>query len=351
MKYLVSEVESWGKEIDAMPAPDPGRRRVGKKEAVILLAKKLRAAARRGFSTAELLDVLAAKGLKVHADTLRAALKVGGRGAVRCPVRSRRLDGGPKGLREGNGPASDTASGRPNAGGSVGDRPDQRADVGPELGLVLGRSAFGESVEAESESNTASGRSNAGGSDGNGPDQRADVGPELELTLGRGGAGAVAAAEVEVERDTTAARWGSGGSEGDDAKHGADVGPHAGPAEGREHVGEMPAILVGRVRRELGSDNAVVAESGGVELATRVPQEVGTAPGGAGADSGRRARPSSVDVPDKQVAEGGGRSASAPTVIARGGREASGSKGPERRPMALAPVRGSFTPREDSDEI
>jgi hypothetical protein len=120
MKYLVSEVEKWGKEIDAMPAPDPGRRRVGKKEAVILLAKKLRA---------ELLDVLAAKGLKVHADTLRAALKVGGRGAVTCPVRSRRIAGGPKGLREGNGPASGTASGRPNAGGSVGDRPEQRADV------------------------------------------------------------------------------------------------------------------------------------------------------------------------------------------------------------------------------
>jgi hypothetical protein len=348
MKYLVSEVETWGKEIDAMPAPDPGRRRVGKKEAVILLAKKLRAAARRGFSTAELLDVLAAKGLKVHADTLRAALKVGGRGAVTCPVRSRRIAGGPKGLREGNGPASDTASGRPNAGGSVGDRPEQRADVGPELGLALGRSAVGESVEAESEPNMASGRSNAGVSDGNGLEQGADVGPELGLTLGGGGGGEVAAADVE--RDTRAARWGSGGSEGDEAKHGADVGPHAGPAEGREQVGEMPAILAGRVRRELGSDHGVIAESGGVELATRVPQEVGVAPGGAGVDSGRRARPSSVDVPDKQVGEAGGRGASA-TGIARGGGEASGSKGPERRPMALAPGRGSFTPREDSDEI
>jgi hypothetical protein len=266
MKYLVSEVETWGEEIDAMPAPDPGRRRVGKKEAVILLAKKLRAAARRGFSTAELLDVLAAKGLKVHADTLRAALKVGGRGAVTCPVRRRRIAGRPEGLREGNGPASDTASSRPNAGGSVGDRPEQRADVGPELGL----------------------------------------------TLGRGGGGEVAAAEVE--RDTTAARGGSGRSEGDEAKHGADVGPHAGPAERREQVGEMPVILAGRVRRELESDDGVIAESGGVELATRVPQEVGTAPGGAGVDSGRRARPSSVDVPDKQVGEAGGRGASASSL-------------------------------------
>jgi hypothetical protein len=348
MKYMVSEVETWGKEIDAMPAPDPGRRRVGKKEAVILIAKKLRAATRRGFSTAELLDVLAAKGLKVHADTLRAALKVGGRGAATCPVRSRRIAGGPKGLREGNGPALDTATGWPNAGGSVRDRPEQLADVGPELGLALDRSAVGESVEAESEANTASGRSNAGVLDGNGLEQGADVGPELGLTPGRGGGGVAAA---EVERDTTAARWGSGGSEGDEAKHGADVGSHAGPAEGREQVGEMPAIPAGHVRRELGSDHGVVAESGGVELATREPQEVGTAPGGAGVDSGRRARPSSVDVPDKQVGEAGGRSASAPTGIVRGGREASGSKGPERRPMALAPVRGSFTPREDSDEI
>lgn len=189
----------------------------------------------------------------MHDDTLRAALKVGGRGTVTCPVRSRRIAGGPKGLREGNGPASDTASGRPNAGVS----------------------------------------------DGNGPEQPADVGPELVLTLGRGGGGEVAAAEVD--RDRTAARWGSGGSEGDEAKHGADVGPHAGAAEGREQVGEMPAILAGRVRRELGSDYSVIAESDGVELATGEPQEVGTVPGGAGVDSGRRDRPLSVDVPDKQT--------------------------------------------------
>ncbi|HEV3192746.1 MAG TPA: hypothetical protein VGY54_19695, partial [Polyangiaceae bacterium] len=226
-----------------------------------------------------------------------------GRGTVTCSVRSRRIAGGPKGLREGNGPASDTASGRPNAGVS----------------------------------------------DGNGPEQRADVGPELVLTLGRGGGGEVAAAEVD--RDRTAALWGSGGSEGDEAKHGADVGPRAGAAEGREHFGETPAILAGRVRRELGSDYGVIAESGGVELATGEPQEVGTVPGGAGVDSGRRDRPLSVDVPDKQVGDAGGRGASALTGIARGGREASGSKGPERRPMARAPVRGSFTPREDSDEI
>ena len=37
MKYLVSEVERWGQEIDALRAPDPGRRRVGKKKAVTLI--------------------------------------------------------------------------------------------------------------------------------------------------------------------------------------------------------------------------------------------------------------------------------------------------------------------------
>ena len=349
MKYLVSEVETWGKEIDAMPAPDPGRRRVGKKEAVILLAKKLRAAARRGFSTAELLDVLAAKGLKVHADTLRAALKVGGRGAVTCPMRSRRIAGSPKGFREGNGPASDTATGRPNAGGSFGDRPEQRADVGPELGLARGRSAVGESVEAESESNTASGGSNAGVSDGNGLEQGADVGPEFGPTLGRGGGGEVVAAEVEEIRRPLDGIQGDPSAASPSTERTSVLALDLRKPENRSE--KMPAILACRVRRELGSDHGVVAESGGLKLARRKPQEVGTAPGGAGVDSARRARPSSVDVPDKQVGEAGGRGASAPTGIARAGGEASGSKGPDPRPMASAPVRGSITPREDSDEI
>ena len=168
MKYLVSEVESWGREIDAIPGPDPGRPKVGK-EAVPMLARKLQAAARPGVSTAELLEVLASKGLTVHVDPVRAALKVGGRGAVTSPVPRRRIAGRPNGLREGTGAASDTASGRPNARGSVGDRPAERADVGPKVRLALGRSAVGESAEAESESDTAGGRSNVGGSVGTGP--------------------------------------------------------------------------------------------------------------------------------------------------------------------------------------
>jgi hypothetical protein len=344
MKYLVSEVELWGKEIDAMPAPDPGRRRVGKKEAVFLLAKKLQAAARRGFSTAELLEVLASKGLTVHVDTVRAALRLVGRGAVTSPVRSRRIAGAPKGLREGNGAESETASGRPSAGGSHGDRPEQRAEVGPGLGLTLGRSAVGESAEAKAEPDTASGRTNAGVSDGDRPEQGAEVGPELALTPGRGGGREFA--EAEVEREPTAARWDAGASAGDEPEQGSDVGPDTGPTNGREEVGVVPASRAGRGRSELGSGRGLIAESGGVGPATSTT-EVDTARGGVGVDDGRRERPS-VDVPGGQV---GGKGAAAPAGVARGGREGSGSKGSERRPAALAPVRGSFTPREDSDEI
>jgi hypothetical protein len=259
MKYLVSEVESWGKDIDAIPAPDPGRRKVGKKEAVFLLARKLQAAARRGVLTAELLEVLASKGLTVHIDTVRAALKVGRRGAVTSPVRSRRIAGGPKGLREGNGAASDRASGRPNARGSVGVRPEQRPDIGPELGPARGRSAAGESAEAESESETADGRSNVGGSVGDRPEGRADFGPELGLTIGRGGGGE--AAEAEVERDTTAARLDTGESEGDAAEQAVGIGPHAGPTEGRKEGGEMPASRAVGFDLELGSGRGAIAES------------------------------------------------------------------------------------------
>jgi len=99
MKYLVSDIERLGEEIDALPAPDPGRRKVGKKEAVILLANKLKAAARRGFSTAELLEVLATKGLKIHVDTLRAAMRDVGRVAATRPARGQRKAGEPKGAR------------------------------------------------------------------------------------------------------------------------------------------------------------------------------------------------------------------------------------------------------------
>ena len=80
MKYLVSEVERWGEELGAL-APDPGGRKVGKREAVLLLAKQLQAAAHRGLSTLELRAALAEKGLEVHIDLVREALRFTGKSA------------------------------------------------------------------------------------------------------------------------------------------------------------------------------------------------------------------------------------------------------------------------------
>jgi hypothetical protein len=256
MKYLVSEVENWGKEIDALPAPDPGRRKVGKKAAVFLLAKKLQAAARRGFSTAELLEILASKGLTVHVDTVRAALKVGARGAVTSPVRNRKSTGALTRLRDGNGTEAETTTGRWNAGVSGGDGPEHRAEVGPELPLPFDRGAGGESAVAEAEKKTASGRPSAGKSDS--------------------------------ER----------------AEKGTEAGPDGGPTEGRAIVGEMPASRASRPDRagsEIGSDRCVMSETGGVVREAAELQEVGDAPGGVGVDD-RRARLSLIESLGKQVA-------------------------------------------------
>jgi hypothetical protein len=92
MKYQVSQVQQWGEELDALPAPEPGSRRVGKREAVLLLADKLQSAARRGISRAALLEALEAKGLKVHIDLLRDALnhvgKTSGQRRTRAARRS-----------------------------------------------------------------------------------------------------------------------------------------------------------------------------------------------------------------------------------------------------------------------
>lgn len=93
MKYLVSQVEKWGDDLDALRAPDPGSRKVGKREAVLLLSKKLQGAAKRGFTTAELLEALAAKGLRVHVDLLREALRTAGKVSAATPVRGRRRAG------------------------------------------------------------------------------------------------------------------------------------------------------------------------------------------------------------------------------------------------------------------
>jgi hypothetical protein len=92
IEYLVSQVEGWREELAALPPPDPGRRKVGKHQAVIMMAKELQAAARQGYTTRELLELLAAKGLKIHVDTLREALRQARRSARIGQVRSRRPD-------------------------------------------------------------------------------------------------------------------------------------------------------------------------------------------------------------------------------------------------------------------
>jgi hypothetical protein len=339
MKYLVSEVENWGREIDALPAPDPGRRKVGKKAAVFLLAKKLQAAARRGFSTAELLEVLASKGLTVHVDTVRAALNVGRRRAVTSPVRNRESIGTLRRLPDGNGTEAEPTTGRWNAGGSGSDSLEHRAEVGPELPLPYSRDAGGESAETEAEKKTAIGRLSAGESDSERAEERADVAQELGLALDRGESGVVAGPDAEARKP--AGGPDADGPEGDAPESGAEAGPDTGPAKDRDLVGEVAAGRAGRGRREDGSGRGVTAAAAGGELPAPKPHEVG-------ADTDER--PSSADGPGRQV-EGGGRAGARPVGVARAGRDALGGRGAEGRPAALAPVRGSFTPREDSDEI
>jgi hypothetical protein len=92
IQYLVSQVEGWREEFAALPPPDPGRRKVGKHQAVIMMAKELQAAARQGYTTWELLELLAAKGLKIHVDTLREALRQARPSTRTGQVRSRRPD-------------------------------------------------------------------------------------------------------------------------------------------------------------------------------------------------------------------------------------------------------------------
>jgi hypothetical protein len=104
-KYFVSQVESWREELAALPPPDPGRRKVGKKQAIIMMSKELKAAARQGYTTRDLLDVLAAKGLKVHGDTLRDALREVRRGGKTSPRTGRGQPGDGNGALAGAKPA------------------------------------------------------------------------------------------------------------------------------------------------------------------------------------------------------------------------------------------------------
>ena len=59
-----------------MPAPDPATLKLGKRAAIEVMRKELQALVRRGYTTAELLDVLAVKGLQVHEETLRVTTTI-----------------------------------------------------------------------------------------------------------------------------------------------------------------------------------------------------------------------------------------------------------------------------------
>ncbi len=106
MTFLVSQIDSWRAELAALPPPDLSSRKVGKLAAVALMAKELQALARRGYTTGELIGVLAEKGLTVHKDTLTRALRRSrptgaagpairrrGSGSLPRPPRTRRTPG------------------------------------------------------------------------------------------------------------------------------------------------------------------------------------------------------------------------------------------------------------------
>jgi hypothetical protein len=131
MKYLVSDIEVWREEIEALRGPEPGSRKVGKSEAIGLVAKELQAALQRGLTTSELLEFLAAKGLKVHEDTLRLAMRKVGRRAGAASGKGRRPSGGarrgvPAGAVAGRAGLEDERRDRADGGSGdhVGDRRD-----------------------------------------------------------------------------------------------------------------------------------------------------------------------------------------------------------------------------------
>jgi hypothetical protein len=89
MTFTVSQVNAWRAELAAMPAPDPTTRAVGKRAALEMIAKELQALSRRGYTTAELLELLATKGLHTHEETLRAVLRTAKSSAPRASTRPR----------------------------------------------------------------------------------------------------------------------------------------------------------------------------------------------------------------------------------------------------------------------
>ena len=77
MTITLAQVDSWRAEARTLSPPDSRDRKVGKSEAVALMAAELRGLARRGYSVDQLVAWLATKGLIVHRDTLRRALRKG----------------------------------------------------------------------------------------------------------------------------------------------------------------------------------------------------------------------------------------------------------------------------------
>jgi hypothetical protein len=277
-KYLVSQVERWGEELDDLRPPDPGSRKVGKREAVLLLARKLQSAAKRGFTTAELLAVLAEKGLAVHVDLLREALRSEAGGRTTAGRGGRRKGAAPgKGERRkeeaGNGPAETTEADAGPGGSQPAETPEAMTEVEPELNLEPTR-AGGRDAEGRS----AAGPQEAAPEEPRRPDRRA-VG--IDAGLG-----------AETDTTPSGARAAAGQGSGATAPLDGDPAP-------------------GRVR-----------------------------------DGGKA-------TPGPAVTTGGGLPGSGPRPSAPTATEPTSPTGPRTAgttPAQPAP-RGSFTPRDDSDQL
>jgi hypothetical protein len=121
MTFTVSQVNAWRAELAAMPAPDPTTRTVGKRAALALMAKELQALYRRGYTTAELLELLATRGLHTHEETLRAVLRTARPSGPRATTRPR--------------PSQSPTDSSPSAAGQIGQEegrtPDSAGTVTP----------------------------------------------------------------------------------------------------------------------------------------------------------------------------------------------------------------------------
>jgi hypothetical protein len=114
MTFTVSQVNAWRSELAAMPAPDPTTRAVGKRAALEMMAKELQALSRRGYTIAEMLELLATKGLNIHEETLRAVLRTARSSGPRAST-------GPR-------PSQSPTGSSQGAAGQTGQEEDRRPD-------------------------------------------------------------------------------------------------------------------------------------------------------------------------------------------------------------------------------